>query len=195
MEIIFWIIGFLFSVWLLISPFVCLYWVFEPMAAEWFWWKHKYIYYAIGLGGFFGCAFIIGGGITHFLWFIPVRWFIPNDWPNIAGEFKGNMVKWAITTLIGLYTTSALWHWGDKTLHRASEDRIAWDIKRKKRELRSMDKSKRSQAIDGFRQRKEELEKLLQEEKISPFKKEELIALDQLLEELDKQEEQLAVED
>jgi len=99
------------------------------------------------------------------------------------------MVKSSIAALFSLSTTIALSILLSRTCeekrHRKSEDRIAWYITRRKSDLHSMDRSEQKQAIDGFRGRKQELEKL-REEKISPFQKEELMALDQLLEELDK---------
>jgi len=72
MNIIEWIIDFLFSIWLLGCPLICLYWIFRP--AEWFWLKHKYISWAIGITGFVSCCCIITSGVESFLWFIPENW-------------------------------------------------------------------------------------------------------------------------
>lgn len=72
MEIIYWIIRFLITAWLLAPLFICAYWFCEP--AESFWEKHKRITTIIVIGAFLGCFFVIRGGIEPLLWFIPEIW-------------------------------------------------------------------------------------------------------------------------
>jgi len=58
----------LLSVWLLLSPFICLYWLWQP--ATRFWWKHKYISNGVAIGGFLGCLVMFVAGFYRLLWFL-----------------------------------------------------------------------------------------------------------------------------
>lgn len=94
MEIVFGIILFLLSIWLLISTFIVAYWFFLP--AEWFWKKHKYITGAIFIGAFFCCGLVIGSGVRFLFWFIPEDWTYKTE----DGEIRPIVIS--ISSFIGL---------------------------------------------------------------------------------------------
>ncbi len=180
MEIILWIICLLFSICLVVSPFVCLYWVFRP--PEWFWWKHKLISNIIGIVAFCSCVFIIGIGVSSLLWFIPdtLLWDVSAD--SDSGPAP---VRYFVASLIGFCGTLALSFKLEEACQekrrRDREERISY----KKHIFRRM-----SEAELG--RKKEELDKLWKNGELGPFHEEVLTALEQVLEEQDKQEDSMS---
>ena len=164
-----WVIGSLFSIWFITSPLICLYWLFKP--AEWCWWKHKYISHAIGFGSFLGCVVIIAVGIHFLLWFFP------------DGK-AGSQARFYIAGAIGIIATLALWdrlyQALEQRLQTDREARIHSDLRWKMRSLCAP--LKLNQALTEFRRREKELDKLWEEDKLSPFQEEERIVFQRLWE-------------
>ena len=96
MNIIDWILKFLFSAWLFGSAFISAYWFLRP--DEWFWKEHKYITGVIAVGAFLSCWLVIGVGIHYLLWFIPEGWVYGDD------EGRLTSVRAAIAIVISLAT-------------------------------------------------------------------------------------------
>lgn len=94
MNIIDWILKFLFSAWLFGSAFISAYWFFRP--DEWFWKEHKYITGVIAVGAFLVCWWVVMFGSEPFLRFIPEGWVYETE----EGEIR--IVRLSITGWIGL---------------------------------------------------------------------------------------------
>lgn len=119
-----WIIGFMFSIWLISSPLICLYWLFKP--AERFWWKHKYISHAIVFGSFLGSVVIVTAGI-HFL-----LWFFPDGKIGFQARVYIAVAIGIIATLVFFYR---LYSDLERRLEEARADRFRREVSNKKRDL------------------------------------------------------------
>jgi len=184
MNIIFWIVRILFTGWLLVSPLVCLYWVFKP--PDYFWSEHKRISIMIYVGGFFSFFIIIARGFDLYLWFIPDNWSYETE----EGEIQ--YVRTTITAFTGFVVTCCLTVVLEKVCrqkHREqTEEKIAWLILKKKGRLDSaVNKSEREKVLAEFRTEKDKLEKLEWKSKLTPVQERNLRVLLGLLDDLEKE--------
>lgn len=166
--IILWLIGFLFSIWFLTCPLICLFWLYRP--AELFWWKHRYISHAIAYGSFLGCAAIIMAGVYFFLWFIP------------DGEL-GFKIRFFGTAVVGIIATFALWDRLYQALKQKlkvdREARIVNSVQYKK--LGLCDPYRADKIFAEISRKKDEFDELWEENKLNPFQEEELTAFEHVL--------------
>ena len=177
MNVIFSIVKVLFTAWLLVSPLVCLYWVFNP--PDYFWAAHRRISTMIYVGGFLSFFFIIARGFDLYLWFIPDSWVYETD----EGEIQ--LVRTTIACLMGLVVTISLAIALEKVCHQKhreqTESTIRWFILEKKRRLDSaVSENERDIILAEFRKEKVNLEKL---NKLKPFQERNLRILCGLLDE------------
>ena len=166
--------GFVFSIWLVTSPLVCLYWLFEP--AEWFWWKHKFISRVLLYGSFFGCVAIITGGVHLLLWFVPDSWLLERGVP---------FASWLIAFIIGLVATFALWSKLEELFKQKREkerlDTIKWEHWRMRCLL-----DKDEATAPGLVKEMRRLEQLEKQKKLDPFSEAKLIALKHVCEQYEE---------
>jgi RNA polymerase sigma factor (sigma-70 family) len=172
-----YIIVFVLIIWLVTSPFVCLFWIFKP--AEWFWWKHKYISYAISIGGFLGSIIIIVVGVHPFLRFLPDKWLFEKE--------LGLLTSYSISMLIGLISTCAIWYILVEHLEKKREKnrlkRIEWQRLQLHFKYRGFGDNlvEDLNIISGFKQEIQKLEQM-KKNKLSPFLESKLTALKQICE-------------
>lgn len=177
----------LLSLWLIISPLICLYWVSRP--DEWFWSRHKFISSVVGFGGFWGCVFIFTWGIFCLLWFIPNNSLLnlPGSFLDLDVEGEVWMIKCLLAALIGFVVTCILWRkLKECCFAKQQMDKMDREDMCKRIELW------RENHIDDelyttFRKRKEELEELQKEGKFDSYNEDELSNLKLVLAERDKQ--------
>ena len=183
MDVFFWILRVLFTVWMLGCPLLCLYWVFRP--PDYFWAEHRRISSAIYVCAFLGFWAIITTGVKLYMWFIPDNWTYETD----EGEIKA--VRWSIASILGFAITCCLTTVLEKVClqkhQEQTEEKIAWDIERNKRNLDSeASESNREKILETFRKEKASLEELNWQNKLTPIQDRKLRVLQGLFDELDE---------
>lgn len=175
-TIVWWVVGFLFSTWLLTSPLICLFWLYWPVKAKWFWYDHPYISHAIYVGGSFGCVAIITIGAHPFLWFVPDSWIFEH-------EQRIPFASWLIASAIGLIATLKVWgkleEFVKQEWQKDGERNIDLQYQRARRDLQE-GKTTLAPLIEEIQQ----LEKSQKEHKLSAFAEERFTALLQVCEAL-----------
>lgn len=182
MEIVYWMITFLLSTWLLISLFIWAYWFFNP--AERFCANHKYISAGIYIGAFFGCFIVIGSGVRYLLWFIPKGWTYETE----EGDIR--LVVFSIANFIGLCAAiflMVLFNKIQKVRHEnrdlCTEIKITREIKKKELDYLTVfleEKCLKKAAVE-FQKSLEALEELYKKSSLNPDQEIERRVLSELL--------------
>lgn len=187
MDLMFWILRAVITIWVLVSPLVCLYWVFRP--PDMFWAQHRRISYAVFIGAFFASWFIITGGIR------PVLWFIPATWVYETEEGDTQLVSTTISACFALGITCCITRVLEKVCLRKHREQTACIIEflivREQQKLNSaVSETEKEKLLADLKTEKATLDRLEWENTLTPAQKRRLSVLSGLFDELQQKHRQ-----
>ena len=178
MEIAFYVISILASLWLIISFLICLFWLFNLDLREDFFIKHRKVGFIIAVGGFLAIFLMITEGIRSFLGFLPDAWGSYDE----EGEFHA--VRDSISAFVGLLAAFTLARAYETTIqfHDAKQSlESQLELQRQEGRIHHITSSERHYLYNMYNQR---LTKLRGKTNLSDEENTELFMLVGFLEEL-----------